>query len=295
MDYYLKNSYLTVKICSLGAELKSVKHQQHQLEYMWQADAQFWGRTSPILFPIVGKLSNNITQINGQDYQMSQHGFARDCEFECVAQRDDKISFRLTANELTKSKYPFDFELLITYILQEDNLSVNWQVINPNTEVLPFSIGAHPAFSTQLQDGDVFEDYDIIFDQHKSYYTWPFNATMQLVANQKAFKQDKMQQFALSYTDFADDALVFPEQQLQHITLKNRHHGHGVSVDFAGFPEVALWTADAKNKRSPFICIEPWFGHADLENSSPDFYQKRGIIKLASGERFEAEYKMSFF
>lgn len=293
--YMLKNAFLEITINAVGAELKRVKHQQHRLEYMWQADPQFWGRTSPVLFPIVGKLSNNMTQINGQHYPMSQHGFARDCEFECVAQRDDKISFRLTANEQTKSKYPFDFELLITYILQEDNLIVHWQVINPNTEVLPFSIGAHPAFSTQLQDGDVFEDYDIIFDQHKSYYTWPFNAAMQLVANQKAFKQDKIQQFALSYADFANDALVFPEQQLQHITLKNRHHGHGVNVAFHGFPDVALWTADAKNKRSPFICIEPWFGHADLENGAPDFYQKRGIIKLASGERFEAEYKMAFF
>ena len=293
--YMLKNALLEIAISSLGAELKSVKHKTYQLEYMWQADPQFWGRTSPVLFPIVGKLSNNCTQINGQAYQLSQHGFARDCEFECVAKTDDKVSFRLTANDQTKTKYPFDFELLISYILQADRLMVNWQVINPNTEILPFSIGAHPAFSTQLKNGDLFEDYDIIFDQLKNYYTWPFNAAMQLINQRKSFKQTPVQKFPLDYADFFDDALVFPEQQLQAITLKNRHHGHGVSVDFAGFPEVALWTADAKNKRSPFVCIEPWFGHADLANGSPELINKRGIIQLASGERFEAEYQILFF
>ena len=293
--YMLKNALLEIAISSLGAELKSVKHKTYQLEYMWQADPQFWGRTSPVLFPIVGKLSNNCTQINGQAYQLSQHGFARDCEFECVAKADDKVSFRLTANDQTKTKYPFDFELLISYILQVDCLTVNWQVMNPNTEILPFSIGAHPAFSTQLKNGDLFEDYDIIFDQLKNYYTWPFNAAMQLVNQGKSFKQTPVQKFPLDYADFFDDALVFPEQQLQAITLKNRQNGHGVSVEFSGFPEVALWTADAKNKRSPFVCIEPWFGHADLANSSPELINKRGIIQLASGERFEAEYQILFF
>ncbi len=293
--YILKNALLEIAINAVGAELKSVKHQQYDIEYMWQANPQFWGRTSPVLFPIVGKLSNNMTQINGQEYQLSQHGFARDCTFECVAQTDDKISFRLMANQQTKSKYPFDFELFISYILDHDRLTVNWQVINPNTEILPFSIGAHPAFSTQLQHGDVFEDYDIIFDQRKNYYTWPFNAAMQLVNQGKSFKQTSVQKFPLDYADFFDDALVFPEQQLQQITLKNRQHGHGVSVEFVSFPEVALWTADAKNKRSPFVCIEPWFGHADLANGSPEFINKRGVIQLASQERFEAEYQILFF
>lgn len=292
--YILKNALLEIAINAIGAELKSVKHQQHDIEYMWQADPQFWGRTSPILFPIVGRLTDNTTLINGQAYEIMQHGFARDCAFECVAQTDDKISFRLMANQQTKSKYPFDFELFISYILDHDRLTVNWQVINPNNQVLPFSIGAHPAFSTQLHQHDQFEDYDVLFDTHRQYHLWQLNERMQLVAKDVPF-QEPLQQFALSYHYFEIDALVFPHQQIQQITLKNRHHGHGVCVDFAGFPEVALWTADGKNKRSPFLCIEPWFGHADLENGSPELINKRGIIQLASGERFTAEYQIAFF
>jgi galactose mutarotase-like enzyme len=99
----------------------------------------------------------------------------------------------------------------------------------------------------------------------------------------------------LAYQYFEIDALVFAHQQLNSICLKNRHHGHGVKVDFTGFPEVALWTADGKNKRSPFLCIEPWFGHADLENGAPELVNKRGIIHLAADDSFKAQYSIEFF
>ncbi|MCP5176630.1 MAG: hypothetical protein H6997_03630 [Moraxellaceae bacterium] len=191
-------------------------------------------------------------------------------------------------------KLPFDFKLDVIYTLDNNSIIVEWRVFNLNQEEMPFSIGAHPAFSTQLHANDQFEDYDIIFDKHQQYYLWQLNQAMQLVDNNVPFQQP-LQQFALSYHYFEIDALVFPHQQLNTITLKNRHHGHGVHVDFTGFPEVALWTADGKHKRSPFICIEPWFGHADLENGAPDLMHKRGIIHLAAGQIFSTQYRMDFF
>ena len=147
MRYNLHNSQLAIDINSLGAELKSVKHQQLGIEYMWRADPQFWGRTSPILFPIVGRLSNNTTLIDGQAYQLPQHGFARDMTFSCLEQREDYLLFALTATPESKQHYPFDFELLIRYQLQDNKLTVAWQVNNINSVMMPFSIGAHPALS----------------------------------------------------------------------------------------------------------------------------------------------------
>ena len=292
--FLLKNNSFSATIHTVGAELQSVKHLASNREYMWRADPQFWERTSPILFPIVGRLTNNTTLINGQAYELPQHGFVRDEAFTCVEQRDDYALFLLNSNEQSKQSYPFDFELLISYQLQENTLTVIWQVHNTNSCTLPFSIGAHPAFSTQLQANDQFEDYDIIFDKHQQYYVWQLNNAMQLVDKNIAFKQ-ALQQFPLTYQYFKIDALVFPHQQLNTICLKNRHHGHGVKVDFTGFPEVALWTADGKNKRSPFLCIEPWFGHADLENGAPELVNKRGVICLAAGDTFKAQYSMTFF
>jgi galactose mutarotase-like enzyme len=292
--FLLKNQSFSASISPLGAELQSVQHLASNREYMWRADPQFWGRTSPILFPIVGRLTNNTTLINGQAYQLPQHGFARDEAFTCIEQRDDYALFLLKANKQSKQNYPFDFELLISYLLQDNTLTVTWQVHNTNNCTMPFSVGAHPAFSTQLQANDQFEDYDIIFDTHKQYHLWQLNEAMQLVNKNIPFQQ-ALQQFPLTYQYFEIDALVFAHQQLNTIYLKNRHHGHGVKVDFTGFPEVALWTADGKNKRSPFLCIEPWFGHADLENGAPELVNKRGIINLAAGDVFNAQYSMTFF
>lgn len=294
MRHHIYNSQLSIAIDALGSELKSVKHQQLGIEYMWQADPQFWGRTSPILFPIVGRLTNNTTFINGQVYQLPQHGFARDMTFNCIEQRNDYVLFLLKANEQSKQNYPFDFELFISYQLQDNKLTVGWQVNNVNSVMMPFSIGAHPAFSTQLQENDQFEDYNIIFDTHKQYYLWQLNNAMQLVDKNVPFEQP-LQQFTLKYPYFEVDALVFPHQQLSSICLKNRHHGHGVNVDFTGFSEVALWTAEGKNKRSPFLCIEPWFGHADLEGGAPELVNKRSIIQLAAGDSFKARYSIEFW
>ncbi len=275
----------------MGAELKSVK--RHHMEYMWQANPEFWGRTSPILFPIVGRLTNNTTLIDGRTYEIPQHGFARDMEFSCIEQSDNRLVFLVTANDATQLRYPFDFELIIAYTLQEHTLRVQWQVNNPNTKTMPFSIGAHPAFSTQLQENDQFEDYDITFDQAQQYHLWQLNTAMQLVDKAVPF-ETPLQQFPLTYRYFDIDALVFPHRQINTISLKNRQHGHGVTVDFTGFPEVALWTADGKHKRSPFLCIEPWFGYADLENGAPELMSKAGIQHLAAGESFKAEYTISF-
>ena len=292
--FVLKNELFYAAINAVGAELKSVQHIASNREYMWCAEPQFWERTSPVLFPIVGRLTNNATLIDGTTYQLPQHGFARDETFTCIEQRDDYALFLLNSNEQSKQNYPFDFELLIGYELQDNTLTVTWQVHNKNTCTMPFSIGAHPAFSTQLHANDQFEDYNVIFDSHKQYYLWQLNEAMQLVDKNIPFQQ-ALQQFPLTYQYFEIDALVFAHQQLNTICLKNRHHGHGVKVDFTGFPEVALWTADGKNKRSPFLCIEPWFGHADLENGAPELVNKRGVINLAAGDVFKAQYSMTFF
>ena len=49
--YELKNETIAVQINSCGAELRSLKKLDTNVEYMWQADPKYWGRTSPILFP----------------------------------------------------------------------------------------------------------------------------------------------------------------------------------------------------------------------------------------------------
>ena len=150
MRYFLTNDRIKVEIDSFGAEIKSVINRNNMREYMWYGDPKFWGRTSPVLFPFVGSLKDKKYSWNGVEYPMGQHGFARDNEFDLIRQTDDEIWFSFKSNEATLAKYPFEFELQIGYKIvsknETDDVSVMWKVLNPASETMYFSIGAHPAF-----------------------------------------------------------------------------------------------------------------------------------------------------
>ena len=114
--YQLKNEELTLTVISAGAEMKSLKDNKTEQEYLWQADPKFWGRTSPVLFPIVGNYAQKQSVYEGKTYTLSQHGFARDMEFDLESQTEEEIWFVLKDTESTLEKYPFHFILKVGYI-----------------------------------------------------------------------------------------------------------------------------------------------------------------------------------
>lgn len=142
----LTNEHLTVQISSHGAELCSIRGNASGREYLWQADPTYWKRHSPVLFPIVGSVWENRYHHAGQSYALSQHGFARDMDFELVSQSETEVLFRLESNAETLAKYPFPFRLEIGYQLIRNQVKVLWAVYNPVSTDLYFQIGAHPAF-----------------------------------------------------------------------------------------------------------------------------------------------------
>lgn len=146
----LTNGILTVNVKEHGAELSSII--KNGTEYLWQADPAFWGRHSPVLFPIVGSVWEAKYRVDGKEYALGQHGFARDMDFELVSRTDAEARFRLVSNQDTLKKYPWPFVLEIAYRLHGDSIDVIWEVSNPGSEDMYFQIGAHPAF--------YYPDYD---------------------------------------------------------------------------------------------------------------------------------------
>ena len=142
----LENERLCVEIAELGAEALRIYDKKNGREVLWEADPAYWKRHSPVLFPNVGKTYKNTVLINGTQYPTSQHGFARDSMFKCTNSTKNSASFLLVSGDETKEVYPFDFELIITYILEENKLHVKWEVRNPADETMYFTIGGHPAF-----------------------------------------------------------------------------------------------------------------------------------------------------
>lgn len=277
MNYEIKNSVIKAKIKAFGAELNSLKKCDESFEYIWQGNDQFWARHSPILFPIVGRLKEDSYFYKNKKYTLTQHGFARDKEFELVQNEADFIEFRLKSDKKTLEIYPYFFELYISYKLDKNSLIISYKVVNKSDEKIYFSIGAHPAFNTF--DGDFLE-----FENIKTTKRYFLN-TKGLIYKSKNLNLENSK-LVLHKELFKDDALVFNDFNIKQITLKNKENKSRVKVRFDNFPYLGIWS----KQNAPFVCIEPWFGIADEENTNQKIEDKKGILSLSKDEEFSCFY-----
>ncbi|MEE8823869.1 aldose 1-epimerase [Lentilactobacillus sunkii] len=288
----LKNQYLTVLINEFGAELTSVKNSEG-LEYIWQADPNYWKRHAPILFPIVGRLKDNQYEYDGKQYEMTQHGFARDNQFKVESQLPTKVSLVLRPTEETLAKYPFKFELRIIYQLVDHQLKVSLNVINPSQETLLFSIGAHPGFNVPLVKGKgSFEDSFIRVAPKKSYQQIPLKPPYSDPNDPKTL--DLTKPLPLNHDLFNSDAIVLDlDRKETTVMLANSQNDHGISLTVENAPYVGIWSPYPK--QAPFACIEPWWGLADTVNSDGQLENKFAINRLEGRHAFAGKYQISFF
>ncbi|KRK98090.1 hypothetical protein FD04_GL001068 [Secundilactobacillus odoratitofui DSM 19909 = JCM 15043] len=290
----LKNAVLNVKINEHGAELTSVVSVDDRIEYLWQADSHYWGRHAPILFPIVGRLKDDQYTIDGQNYHMTQHGFARDMDFHVLEHDDEHVVFELQADEQSKAKYPFEFDLRVTFSLDEHLLSVHYAVHNPADDtVLPFSIGGHPAFNVPLKpDEGGFEDYTVTVAPRKAYSRVPLVGPYNDVQHEQILNLTTP--MALDHDLFNEDALILDLDHVETtLMLSTPVNDHGVALTLQNAPYVGIWSPYPK--RAPFVCLEPWWGIADNLEADGNFMTKMGIHRLAPQSTFDASYQLRFF
>jgi galactose mutarotase-like enzyme len=277
----ISNSKLSASIKHAGAELISIKDNQNK-EYIWEGNPDFWGKHSPVLFPIVGTLKNNTYTINDKEFQLPRHGFARDMEFELIDKTENKAIFSLKSSEETLKKYPFEFELQLIYTINEDSLSLEYNVINKSREKMPFSIGAHPAIALPKN----FEDYAFEFEKEENlkYYLLEND----LISSKTEILEAKDKIVPLNYELFKNDALIFKTLESKSLTILENSRPY-IKVDFQDFPSLGLWTKE----NAAFVCIEPWLGYSDTDENSGDLYQKEGILILDENKNFTAKFTIS--
>jgi len=286
--FTLKNAHLKLEIRAHGAEL--VRVLQDGVDYLWNGDSKFWGRTAPVLFPIVGAVAQGRYFYDEQSFELGQHGFARDMEFTCVYQSETKIRFELVSNEETRAKYPFDFKLCISYIVDEKTIVVKWEVTNESQRQMPFSIGAHPAFAAEPD----LSDYYLQMKDSTGIESYVFDDDKGLVKEEKAIITEDSTLLPLGKDLFEAHPTLILENETG-ITLNSLTHDRRVEVTFTGFPYVAIWSPiNKEGEIAPFICIEPWFGMADTHPEPSDIRNKKGIQILEPSEKFEASYQMTF-
>ena len=277
MLFYLENDYLIIAVNTHGAELSSIINKKENKEMLWQGDSQFWGRKSPVLFPVVGKYKNGKTTYEGKEYHSGQHGFARDSDFTLIEKTESKLSFELLSNEETLKQYPFRFRLVCSFELDNNKIIVGWNVENIDDKKIYFSIGAHPAFyceksKTVLSMNGENLKYNLI--NSDGLYTAP--------------KYDVESNFVLHDNIFDNDALIIENSEVNEISLIDNDKKY-LTVKF-DTPLFGIWSPTKKN--APFVCIEPWFGRCDAEDFNGDITEREWSNSLEFGETWYKEYEI---
>ena len=275
------------EIDTLGAQLVSYQDVVNT-EYLWQGNPVYWRGQAPVLFPMVGALREGKALINGRYYLMGQHGFARQKEFKPLIVRDEMAVFSLKADEETRAQYPFDFDLRVTYRLEDTKLSVEFLVTNLGEIPMPFVIGGYPAFRVPVFEDDRFENWILEFEKEETADCPSFVPGSKLLDfsnTRRILNQEK--RLKLTHELFYEDALVFHQTNSRWVKLYSILTGRGVEVNYEEFPYLGVWSA--KND-APFVALEPWTGCATAVDEDDCFEKKRGMKLLEPELSFKAGF-----
>lgn len=238
MLYTIENDLLTLSVSTTACEMHSLKRKGSDYEYLWNGDPTYWKGRNPLLFPQVSSTSTKTNIIDGKEYPMGNHGFARNSEFELVSDKNNKLVFLLKDNEETHKQYPFSFEIYVTYSLKDNAVLIDYEVVNTNDRKMPFGFGLHPGFMCDegLKDSYVTfnngHEFKLNFDQlYPTYFEEPMPSSATLHTN-----------------------------------------GHEIKLDFDGFKHLALWSPNG-----PFVCIEPWM-NLNVRDDRPFEEREENIV-----------------
>lgn len=289
MIYSLENSSIKITASTHGGEIHSLTSKNDGTEYLWNGNPEYWKYHAPILFPIVGKVVNSKYRVNGKIYELPQHGLARTSEFLLVSQTEDEIVFELTYSEESLKVYPYKFSLKSTYKLEDNSVNITYSVKNLDDKKIYFSIGTHPAFMCPISNEDKLDECYLQFNEKET-------SKRKLLTGEGYLSHDESE--CLNSTDilmlskelFKDDALVFDDLKSDKITIRSRNNDKALIVDFEDFPYMGIW---APKSGAPFVCIEPWFGHADYYDFEGEFSEREGTISLETNKEFSCTYKVT--
>lgn len=286
----IENESLCVAVSSHGAEVQNIVNKETGYEYLWNADARFWKRHSPVLFPIVGSVWNGTFRMDGKEYSLGQHGFARDMEFECPGREiSGKWTFTLKSTEDTLTRFPRRFELQIHYWLEGKRLNVGWTVFNRDDKDMDFQIGAHPAFMMpDFKPEDSVHGYFAFNVDNLESEVLLSDGSVGNGLREVTLEADRL--LPIAEHTFDCGTYIFHDSRLTGISLLDKNKNMVVRVGFRT-PYVGLWSPSPE---CPFVCIEPWYGRADSHEYTGDFHSRPGVTTLAPGAFCDLGYYMEF-
>lgn len=281
----ITSGLLTAAVNPLGAELWSLTDTEGR-EFMTDADPRWWTGHAPILFPFVGRSRGDRYRLNGVDYPMPQHGFARHMAFEVIKREADAVTFRLDADAATREVYPFDFRLDMQFAIADETLMMTASICNRGETDMPFSFGYHPAFAWPLPYNKRVDAHRVIFEKPEPAPIRKVGDEPGLIALGGAPSPVDGDTLAPTYAMFAHDALIWDQIESKSL-LWGVPGQKGLRIDFPDTAWLGLWQKPGAH----YLCVEPWVGMADPVGFSGDVWAKSGIMRLISGD--ERRFRMA--
>nr|CAA6829257.1 MAG: Unknown protein [uncultured Thiotrichaceae bacterium] len=286
MQHTLESQGYIAIIDEVGAELISLKNPQGE-EFMWSGDEKYWTGRSPILFPIIGRLKGGGYTLDGEHYEMEKHGLVRKKPWELVDSAVDGVTLSTRADDNTRKHYPFDYELRVHFQLVGPSLSVNYSVMNHGDAEMLFSLGSHPAFALPLTEGEGLDQWSVEFSEEETLDRQVLDGG--LIGENPMLKfMDQSRKIPLSETIFDDDSLIFFDVRSQRLDLVHAEKGRCLSLYTGGAPDLGIWAKPG----APYVCLEPWYGYDDPVNTSGNFREKPGLVKLDPADTFRTSIRI---
>ncbi len=290
MIYTIQNEHLQVSVSSYGAELQSIKNVSG-CEYLWQGDPKYWHEKAPVLFPFIARLQDKKYSLNGKEYSMEIHGFAKRSEFTCTASSSDSVTLTLSDTPASHEWYPYAFKLHITYRLDGNTLHVEQLVENLSQEQMHFALGGHPGFRVPLEEHEAFSDYYLEFAHPCTPDLIGFTAdTVLLTGVNPQYPLLEGTKIPLEHTLFDGDALIM-QNAARQVSLKNKASTHTVTVAYPQMPYIGFWKRDHSD--APYVCIEPWSSLPGRAELSEEIACRSDFIHLDPGAIYENNWTIT--
>lgn len=287
MIYTIKNNALHVEINSLGAQIMSIK--KNGEEFLWQGDKTYWENRAPILFPLVGRIENDNITIDGKECNMTKHGFIRDYEWQVAESSDDKIIFKITYNDEFLKKYPFKFEVIAEYWLENSDFKQKYTVKNIDNKKMCYGFGLHPAFFCNKNPDEKFEDFSIDFNKKIDFNTCTYTEKMMVDCTNKVQIMNDESTLNLTEKLFEKDAIITMDVNFDTVSILNKNKGKVLDFKFSGFDIFAIW----KPNNAPFVCLEPWTTISGNYPYKQNYEQNNTTKFLEVGEEKEFHVTLS--
>ena len=291
MLYTIHNSDMTVTIDGLGAQLQSITAGDGT-EYLWSGDPAYWSSRAPILFPYVGRLTDDTYTCDGRAYQMTRHGFARRTEFSVLTQGKDHITLYMEDSEESRKLYPFAFRFDVSYVLEGSTLVIVYAVESRDGRTMFFGLGGHPGFRVPLEEGRAFTDYRLTFAQPCQPWQVLMSENYMISGREAPYPLENGVDLPLRHDLFDRDAIIL-KHFARSVTLSAGEGTRGLTLSCPRMRYLGIWHQPKTD--APYVCLEPWVSLPSREGVVEDLSQQFDLVSLEPRQRYENRWTVTVF